>query len=465
MSCFAPRTKRCDREAINDPPHLRSKVENQARTKCQLGQRRTGSLPQAGLRRACGNCTGQTALFLPARGDATIAGMKIAYFDCASGISGDMTIAALVDAGIPLPAMQAGIDSLALPSCRLVQSEVKKKGFRACQIIVEHEPEHVHRHLHHIVEMIEGSSLTASQQSLAKAIFQKIGEAEAHVHGIPIEKVHFHEVGAVDSIADIVAAAIGWDLLGVDHAVASPIPTGTGFVTIAHGRCAIPAPATGELLRGMPLAVSDVNCELTTPTGAAILATLIDRFGPLPEMRIESIGYGAGQRDLEQQPNLLRLLVGQAVDSPAGGEQIWALEANIDDASGELLGHAAELLLRAGALDAFTTAVQMKKGRPGANITVLCRSEQIPALQAILCTETTTLGVRRWPVSRVKLQRREHLVSTPYGEVAGMLALLPDGQTRFAPEYEACRILAAERNLPLRQIFTAAVTAFEQSRQ
>src|SRR3954447_1233490 len=240
--------------------------------------------------------------------------MPIAYLDCASGISGDMTLGALVDAGADLAAIQSGIDSLGLPSCRLIRSEVKKQGFRATQITVEHEPEHKHRHLHHITAMIEGSSLSERAKTLAKRIFQKLAEAEAKVHGSTIEKVHFHEVGAVDSIADIVGAAIGFDLLGIDRIIFSPIPTGHGFVEIAHGRCSIPAPATGELLRGIPLATLDVEGELTTPTGAAIVAALADGFGPLPAMTVDRIGYGAGQKDFPQA-NILRLLVGEVASA------------------------------------------------------------------------------------------------------------------------------------------------------
>src|SRR4029077_10772747 len=265
--------------------------------------------------------------------------MRIAYLDCASGISGDMTLGALVDAGAELASIQDGIDSLGLPSCRLVATEVKKKGFRATQIIVEHEPEHKHRHLHHITAMIDGSTLTASQKDLAKRIFQKLAEAEAKVHGSTIEKVHFHEVGAVDSIADIVGSAIGFDLLGVERIVCSPVPTGHGFVEIAHGRCSIPAPAPGELCRGVPSAAPDVEGELTTPTGAAIVAALANDFGHLPAMTVERIGYGSGQKDFAHA-NLLRLLVGeiasatghQAVEKSHAPrtESIVVLETNLD---------------------------------------------------------------------------------------------------------------------------------------
>ncbi len=241
--------------------------------------------------------------------------MKLAYLDCASGISGDMTLGAIIDTGVPLEEIQSGIDSLGLPSCRLVKEEVSRCGFRATKIRVEHEPEHAHRHLHHITDMIDASRLSDAQKELAKRIFTHLGQAEAYVHGVSMRKVHFHEVGAVDSIADIVGVAIGWDLLGVDRIHCSPIPTGQGYIQIAHGRVSLPAPATAELLKGVPLAPSTVHRELTTPTGAAIVATLVDQFGSLPPMTVHSIGYGAGDSDFKEQPNILRLLVGDAFTS------------------------------------------------------------------------------------------------------------------------------------------------------
>jgi len=385
--------------------------------------------------------------------------MKIAYLDCASGISGDMTLAALVDAGVPLEALQRAIDSLGIPGCRLVESEVKKKGFRARQIVVQHEPEHAHRHLRHIVEMIDRGDLSPAQRDLAKSIFNKIAVAESAVHGTTIEKVHFHEVGAVDSIADIVGAAVGWDLLGADCVVASPIPTGTGFVQIAHGRCSIPAPATAEILKGIPLAASSVEAELTTPTGAAMVATLVERFGPLPPMQIDRIGYGAGQRDLDAQPNLLRLLVGEAVDSVAE-ESVWVVETNLDDTSGEMIGYCAARLWDLGALDVHATAIQMKKDRPGVKLTVLCHADALSQVEETLFRETTTLGIRRWQAGRHTLRRRPQQVETPHGPVEGTVAQLPDGSVTFAPQYESCRRLAEQRKVSLREIYQAASTAF-----
>ena len=385
--------------------------------------------------------------------------MRIAYLDCASGISGDMTLGALVDAGADLGAISDGVASLGLPGVHIVASEVKKKGFRATQITIEHTPEDKHRHLHHITDMIDASQLTPPQRELAKRIFTLLGEAEAKVHGTTIRKVHFHEVGAIDSIADIVGAAIGFDLLGVERVICSPIPTGRGFIEIAHGRVSVPAPATAELLTGVPLAESNVEAELTTPTGAAIVAALVQSFGPLPPMTIEKIGYGAGQRDLESQPNLLRLLVGEAVSARAT-EQVWILETNLDDTSGEFIGHTCERLLSAGALDVTTTPIQMKKNRPGVTVSVLCAKGEIEKLESILFHETGTLGIRRWPVERHTLKREKQAVETEWGPIDGVVAHVDDRTVRFSPEYESCRRVASERGVPLRTVYEAAEQAW-----
>ena len=390
--------------------------------------------------------------------------MRIAYLDCASGISGDMTLGALIDAGIDLARINTAIASLGLPGVRITAADVKKKGFRATQITVEHEPEHKHRHLHHITAMIDGSVLSQCQKELAKRIFTRLGEAEAKVHGTSIEKVHFHEVGAVDSIADIVGVAVGFDLLGVDRILCSPVPTGGGFIEIAHGRCSVPAPATGELLKGVPLAESQVQAELTTPTGAAIVCALVDSFGPLPAMTVERIGYGAGQRDLEQQANLLRILVGEA-SSESPLQQIWTVETNLDDISGELVGHTISRLWQAGALDVFTTAIQMKKNRPGVMLSVLCGQDKVDQVESILFRETTTLGVRRWPVSRRALKREAHAVDTRWGRVEGMLSWLDDRTPSFSPEYESCRRVADEQGLPLKAVYEAAQQAYRPQEQ
>jgi len=387
--------------------------------------------------------------------------MKIAYLDCLSGISGDMTLGALVDCGVELIALQAGIDSLGFPGIRLTTEEVKRHGFRAMKVKVEHEPEKAHRHLHHITEKIDASTvLTPPQKDLAKRIFTCIGEAEAKVHGTTIRKVHFHEVGAVDSIADIVGCAVGLSLLGVDRIVCSPVPTGTGHIEIEHGRVSVPAPATAEILKGVPLAASSVPFELATPTGAAIVKTVADSFGPLPAMTIEQIGFGAGDRDLKEQANVLRLIIGQA-DTQMASDVIWVLETNLDDISGEVIGHTTAKLFEAGALDVYTTSIQMKKNRPGVLLSVLALAELVAKLEKIIFRETSTLGVRRWQACRHKLERRPHAVETTFGPIEGKLAVLPDGGVSFSPEFEACRRIAGEKNVPLKDVYEAAMRAFK----
>ncbi len=393
--------------------------------------------------------------------------MRIAYLDCASGASGDMLLGALIDAGVDQAAVQAGIDSLGLPGCRLVTTEVRKCGFRALQLVVEHEPEHAHRHLSDILGLIAGSDLTDPQQQLAERIFRRLATAEAKVHGTSIEKVHFHEVGAVDSIADIVGTAMAWDLLGVERIVCSPIPTGTGFVEIAHGRCGIPAPATGELLRGIPVAASDVAGELTTPTGAAIVGVVADRFGPLPAMTIRDIGYGAGQADFAH-PNLLRLVVGDGTQDelamPAGHslehDTIVLLETNLDDTRGENLGYCVEQLWQAGALDVALASLQMKKGRPGVLLSVQVAPADADRLAEMVFRETTTLGLRRSVVERMRLPRERVAVETSWGSVSGMVARLPNGPQRFSPEYADCARLARQQDVSLDTIYQAACQAY-----
>jgi uncharacterized protein (TIGR00299 family) protein len=389
--------------------------------------------------------------------------MKIAYLQCASGISGDMLLAALVDAGASLEAIQAGIDSLGLPSCRLEVEEVRRHGFRAARLHVRHEPEHAHRHLSDITRMIDASKLSDRQQALARQIFARIGQAEALVHGTSVEKVHFHEVGAVDSIADIVGNAIAWDLLGIERLHSTPVPTGHGTIQIAHGATSIPAPATAELLKGIPLRVADIPFELTTPTGAAILAELAADFGPPPAMTIAATGCGAGERDLKSQANVLRILVGEAAEPLRRdqADEICVLETNLDDTTGAVIGHCLAQCFAAGALDAYTTPIQMKKNRPAVTLTLLCRPADKASLEQIIFSETTTLGIRSWHATRSKLPRQPHEVQTPWGTVAGQLITLPDGTQRFAPEYESCKAVAGAARLPIRRVIDAAVARFQ----
>ena len=385
--------------------------------------------------------------------------MRIAYLDCSTGISGDMTLAAMIDAGVDAATIRAGIDSLGLPGVRVTTSSVIRCGFRATHVRVEHPEQHAHRHLSDIVKIIDAAAvLTPSQRKIAKDIFTKIGAAEAKVHGTTIEKIHFHEVGAIDSIVDIVGAAIAFDLLAADQIVASAIPVGRGQVKIAHGVCTVPAPATAEILKGIPLAEVPIDAELTTPTGAAILATLVDSYGPIPAMTVEQIGYGAGTKDFPDRANVLRLIAGTAT-IPAESDQVWVLETNLDDVPGEVIGYTKQKLLAAGALDVFSTSIQMKKDRPGVLVSVICRVPDREKLEAILFTETATFGIRRHLVERSKRTREECEVDTPWGKVQGKLGWHA-GDRVFTPEFDSCSAMAARTAVPLRDVYRAAEAAF-----
>jgi pyridinium-3,5-bisthiocarboxylic acid mononucleotide nickel chelatase len=389
--------------------------------------------------------------------------VRIGYFDCFSGVAGDMTLAALVDAGVDRRPIIEAVGSLGL-TCELTFETVRRGGFRATYAKVNAPHEHVHRHWNHIETIIDRSILSARQKDLAKRIFMKLGEAEAKVHGIDLAKIHFHEVGAVDSIVDIVGAAVGLDLLGVDRFEASALPPGRGWVKAAHGRMPLPAPGTAELLRGVPLAESMADGELTTPTGAAILTTVVDRFGVLPALTIEAIGVGAGTRELAEQANVVRLFVGTAA-APASGDRVWMLETNLDDVPGEVIGYTMTRLMEAGALDAFVTPIQMKKNRPGIMISILCDESKIPALEEMLFRETATLGIRRYQVSRHKLKRQPVDVETPFGAVRGKLGWVGERPPSFSPEYEDCARIAAARGVPLREVYDAAHAAYARSNQ
>jgi hypothetical protein len=390
--------------------------------------------------------------------------VRVAYLDCSTGISGDMTLAALIDAGVDPQAIRTGIDSLGLPGVQLHVETVIKGGFRATYVRVEHPEQHAHRHLTDIVKIIDNAeAVTPKQKELAKRLFEAVGHAEARVHGTTIDKIHFHEVGAIDSIVDIVGAAIGFDLLGADEIVCSFIPTGHGQISIDHGICSVPAPATAEMLKGIPLADVPVEAELTTPTGAAIVKTLVDRFGTLPPMTIEEIGYGAGTMNIPGRANLLRLFVGQPIHK-ANSDRVLLLETNLDDVSAEIIGHTKQRLLEAGALDVFTTSIQMKKDRPGTIISVLARPADGDALERILFEETGTLGIRRQHIERATRAREAHSVETVWGTVAGKIAYRNGAPTDFTPEFEDCARIARETQTPLREIYRAAESAFLQSR-
>jgi pyridinium-3,5-bisthiocarboxylic acid mononucleotide nickel chelatase len=384
--------------------------------------------------------------------------VRVAHFDCFSGISGDMTLAALIDIGVDEQAIRAGIDSLGLP-IQLSVEKVKKGGFASTYVQVEAPEEHTHRFLPEIEEILNRGTLTADQCDLALRIFHRLAKAEAAAHGMPVEKVHFHEVGALDSIADIAGAAIGLNLLGVEHFSSRPVPTGHGMVKCAHGLMPIPTPATAVLLQGIPLAASNIKAELTTPTGAAILTTLVTEWIDEPAMTIEKIGHGAGRREFEDQPNLLRLFVGEKKTSKLQ-DSVWVLETNLDDVPAEIVGYASERLLAAGALDVFATPIFMKKNRPGTLLTVLCGEPKLPEMEEILFRETMTLGIRKSRWARSILPRREVTVTTGWGPVRGKVAWFRENEAIFSPEFEDCARIAREQKVSLREVQEAALKAY-----
>jgi hypothetical protein len=391
---------------------------------------------------------------------------KLLYFDCFSGVAGDMTLAALLDLGLPEELMHRAIGSLGLPVTLKIE-KVKKAGWAATYVKVEAPHESKHRHLKHIHEIIDRGALTPGAKELAKRMFLALAEAEAAVHRTTVEKVHFHEVGALDSIVDFIGCAVGFDHLEIDEYAARPVATGTGTVQCEHGLMPVPAPATALLLQGVPLAECAVDKELTTPTGAAILKTLVPtkRFGPMPAMTVARIGVGAGTRDLPNQPNVLRLMLGETATAVAAAPQsrkhdeVWMLETNLDDTPAEFVGYAVERLLAAGALDVYVTPIQMKKQRPGALLSVLCHEATRQTLEDILFSETGTLGVRRSRRERVKLPRKAATVLTVFGEISGKIAW-HGGQWRFAPEYESCAAVARVSGEPLAAVYQTARDAF-----
>lgn len=363
-----------------------------------------------------------------------------------------MTLGALVDLGVDVGAIEAAVQSMGLPELSIREETVKKCGFRAIKVHIEHPPEHAHRHLHHITDMIEGSADIAPEaKKIANRIFEKVAVAEAKVHGTTLKKVHFHEVGAIDSIADIVGTAVALHSLGIDTIQASPVPTGTGSITIAHGRVSIPAPATAELLQGIPIASCDVEAELTTPTGAAILKACAESFGPVPSMTIDKVGYGAGTKDLEGQANVLRVLLGEISETELSSiaslgsvesDRVVVMETNVDDATGEQLADCADRILKAGALDVFQTPCVMKKGRPGVILTAIAKASQVATIENIIFEHSSSIGIRRHTTDRHKLARCSEEVATKFGQVRGKVVTLPSGTTRFTVEDDDARELA-----------------------
>jgi uncharacterized protein (TIGR00299 family) protein len=398
--------------------------------------------------------------------------MKLAYFDCFSGISGDMTLGALVDAGCAVEQLREGLRGLQVPGWDLTAEKVWKNGMAATYVKVLTEDQTKHRSLSAIMEILQKSRLAPAVREQAAAIFQKLGEAEARVHDVPLERIHFHEVGAVDAIVDIVGACIGFEVLGIEKFACSPLNVGGGTAKMAHGVLPVPAPATANLLQGKPTYSNGVQKELVTPTGAAIVATLCDAFGPQPAMSVSAIGYGAGAADLEGRPNVLRIMVGEEVgatktaqaeaSAPGFDEEIAVIEANLDDMNPQIYGYFLEKALGGGALDVYTTPVQMKKNRPGTLLTVLCKPQDMNVLMSLIFAETTTFGARTYRAQRRVLPREWVNVATDYGDVRIKVSRVNGRILHVAPEYDDCRKLAVEKNVPLQKVIAEAMRNYEK---
>lgn len=394
--------------------------------------------------------------------------MKIAYLDCSSGISGDMFLAALLDAGLAPQRLLDELKKISLGFYEFKRTHVVRGGIAGSQVEIRDPGQHQARHLSHIEKLIGESRLSETVKERALKIFRRLGEVEAKLHNQPVEKIHFHEVGALDAILDIVGACVGLELMEIAELVCSPLNFGSGHVEAAHGTLPVPAPATAELLRDIPVYSSGVEGELVTPTGAAIVSTLATSFGPMPAMKIEQIGYGAGARDFPKHPNIARLFIGrrQEAEKPkvgAGGDDVVSvIEANLDDMSPQVYGYLAERALGAGALDITCSSIQMKKNRPGLMVSILCEPDQCDELVRLVFEQTTTIGVRIHQSRRKVLERQVVTVDTPYGPVNVKVARLDGRVVNAAPEYEECQRVATEKSVPLKQVLLAAQAAYLQ---
>jgi pyridinium-3,5-bisthiocarboxylic acid mononucleotide nickel chelatase len=382
--------------------------------------------------------------------------MKTLYFDCFAGASGDMILGAMVAAGVEPAYLREQLSLLPVSGFDVSFETVNRSGLSATYARVDTAHEHKHRHLSDIKQIIEASALSDAVKQRAVQIFTRLAEAEARVHNEPVDHVHFHEVGALDAIVDVVGAAICFDALQIDRFICSPIHVGSGMVKMAHGQFPVPPPAVTELLKGVPFYATEIKGELLTPTGAAIITTVCVEYGPIPRMITEKSGFGAGTREYQDFPNVLRVLIGETEDAGATDERLWMIETNLDDASPQIIGHVMDRVLESGALDCFFTSVQMKKNRPGVLLSVLCRAGEKETVMKLLFTETTTLGVRSYEVTRRALQRSVVRVETPYGPIDVKVAHLEGRVVNEMPEFEQCRQAAANANVPLKIVEEAA---------
>ena len=377
----------------------------------------------------------------------------LAYFDCFSGISGDMTLGALIDLGVPVDWLKEGICNIPLKDFDMSVSSVSKNGISAKRVEVKAADSSITRDYSQIISLISNSPLSANVRERSIAIFEEIAAAEAEIHGCPKEKVHFHELGGVDSIVDIVGTALCIEYLGITRISASRIPMGSGFVKCRHGIIPLPAPATMSILKDVPVYGVDINHELVTPTGAAIVKALSVSFGNLPDMTIEKTGYGAGKHDTGYIPNLLRIIMGRSPGGEYQDELIFQVETCIDDMNPEIFGFLMDRLFEDGALDVWWVPVSMKKNRPGTKVHAICYPDRKDALINRILSETTTIGVRYYEVKRKTLSRRLDEIKTIYGTVCVKRITNPDGTTRIVPEYEVCKKIALEKKVPLKNVY------------
>jgi hypothetical protein len=386
---------------------------------------------------------------------------RIVYFDCASGASGDMVLGAVVDLGLPLERLRDELAKLGLGGYRLEARRVTRAGLAATKVdVVSDGPTPGHRHLADILALLDASSLEAEVREPAAALFRRLAEAEAAVHRTPIETVHFHEVGAIDSIVDVVGGVIALRSLGAARFAASPLNVGTGTVAMSHGTFPVPPPATARLVAGVPV-YGEGEGELLTPTGALLVTAHASQYGPLPPMRLERVGHGAGSRETKGRPNVLRLIVGEEA-APGAGERVLVLETEVDDASPQLLGPLLDRLLAAGALDAFFTPVQMKKGRPGVLVTAIADPSRREAIEELLFRETTTLGVRRQEWDRTVLERETATVETAYGPIRVKIGRRGETVYNAWPEFDDCQRAAGEKGVAVKEVLAAALAAWRE---
>jgi pyridinium-3,5-bisthiocarboxylic acid mononucleotide nickel chelatase len=384
--------------------------------------------------------------------------VRVAYFDCPSGAAGDMIMASLVDAGVPLERLRAELAKLGLPGWTLVARQVMKGAFRATKVDVEIDA-NAHRHhrsLRDILDILEASALEPSVKERAARIFTRLADAEARAHGTTRESVHFHDVGAVDAIVDVTGGVIALDIAGAEAVHVSALPIGGGTVGGPHGRIPVPGPGTAELLRGFPVVDTGVKAELVTPTGAAILTTLAASAGKMPALTVEAVGYGAGTMDLPGTPNVLRCFLGRTADGPAGDETVLQVETTIDDMSPQLYETLIERVFEAGALDVFLQPVIMKRGRPGVVVTALCVPEQVGDVSRTLFEESTTIGVRWSEWRRARLQREIVQVTTAYGTIPFKVSRLAGRVVTVTPEFADVARIAREKSLPVREVLDQA---------